>query len=226
MPPELINKEVVISAAKAAASDSPGGVNVSNEGKKERDAGAAIGYGFEAFWTEYDFKKGSKKNTLAKWLKLTVDEIQTIRATLEMYKRDTVTDDGRRNGKNFKAMRKYPVAYINQKAWEVYGELKTERESNTAETPFDELYKKYLEWVKSYPSILSTVSYLSKDQYCALKTRKYNPAARAIGDESERNILKWAHDGFEDNPLVSKAHRDVFDYHCTLINERLKCRMV
>lgn len=214
-------------AAKAAKREKDKSKPASNEGKKQMDRGAAIGYDFETFWKDYDFRKGSKKNTLAKWLKITVDEIQMIQATLEMYKRDTTTDDTGRNQKNFKPMRKYPVAYINQKAWEVYAELKTELAANDVPTEYDGLYQQYLAWVeKTHPKMVSCVAYLSKDQYISIKTRKYNPAAQVIGDESEKNILGWAHDGFSDNPLVSKEFRDVFSYHCQLINDRLKARQV
>lgn len=190
------------------------------DASKPVDRGEAIGYDFETFWNDYGFKHGSKKNARAKWAKLKTCEIEMIRATLEMYKRDTVTTDADRGRANFKPMRKHPEFWLNSKGWEVYAELKTEHHATDAPTEYDEFYKEYVNWVASkHPDLIKSVAYLSKTQYISAKTRDYNRGAAAIGDESERFLLKHAHESY----LPAKGG-DVFAHYCNLINERLKSR--
>lgn len=214
---EYINK--LLSVANATERAIPQDANVPKGVEVTRDPGTPIDYDFEKFWNDYGFKHGSKKNAKAKWSRLKTDEVQQIKNTLEIYKRETTTSDAGRDRSNFKPMRKHPEFYISGKIWETYSDVAAE---SSGPTKYDELYNQYLQWVNSkHPHTVPAVQYLSKSQYIAVKEHAYKPGSRAIGDDSLKFLLNFAH---EKTPQGSG--RDVYGYFCQLIDERLKAHNV
>lgn len=217
---QLINniEHSVASATERAPSKGVNGKQGVQRGAA--DPGSELGYDFEKFWNEYDFKKGSKKNALAKWVRLNADEIKQIQATLETYKRETVVSDAGRDKNDFKPMRKHPEFYLSAKTWEAYTELTS---IPTEPTPYDELYNEYITWVGNYfPSLITSVRYFSKAQYIAVKTHAYKPGSRNIGDTSLKFLLKKGHEICAN----SVDGGDVYSQYCKLIDERLKAHSV
>ena len=183
-------------------------------------------YSFDDFWRDYDFKKGSKKTARARWDKLKPADIESIRATLEIYKRETVTSDAGRNGGNFKPLRKHPEFYLFGRLWE--SAIDRAEEINGSEpSEFDEQYEKYTHWVeKNYPDIKRSATYLTRKQFVTMKTTSYVVGVRDIGEDGERNLLIKAHKNLSAGVNGSTVHSDVYSYHCQLIKERLKARSV
>jgi hypothetical protein len=66
-----------------------------------------LNYTFEQFWNDYDKKVGSTERLIPKWMKLTNDERDLIRAYIPKYK--AAQPD--------KTFRKNPETFLNQKGW-------------------------------------------------------------------------------------------------------------
>lgn len=201
--------------------DCPGGRPAESKPTSDQLAGFA----FEDFWQQYDFKKGSKANAQKKWAKLTAAEISAIKDILEIYKRETVTEDGKK-GEKFKPMRKHPEFFLAAKTWEAYAEQAKEEASRPADE-WDEPYQKYVAWVKSrYPNVSKTAAYLTKQEYVCHKTQNYVRDMVYIGQENIQNMLIRAHDSFEAGHPQAAQCGSVFAYQIHLLQERVKSRSV
>lgn len=75
------------------------------------------GYDFNMFWDQYGYKKDRHKSEQL-FNKLPADEKQKIKNTLSFYIAATTTN--RKEGGEFKPMRKHPSTYLNQKVWQDY----------------------------------------------------------------------------------------------------------
>ena len=176
----------------------------------QRDAGGPD-YTFADFWNDYGHKVGSKPKTEKAFAKLTAADRDAIRATLEIYKRETVTKDAQRGARDFRPMRQHPLTYLNGRMWETYTDRAGEAD---APTPYDADYQKYLDWVKeNYPLLLHAAGHFSKTQFVEYKTKT---PTEVIGSQSVLAFLKQAHNqGSEAFPVFQ-----------TLVQNRLKIRQV
>ncbi len=223
--PSLPDVEIhdAIGVANARPTPGPAEEKTSLGAAARRTASEVAGYSFDAFWEAYDFKKGSKVVAKAKWDKLKAAEIEAIRDTVEMYKRDTVTEDGGR-GDKFKPLRKYPQFYLNQKTWETYADqLQAERDRPKDE--WDEKYQAYVKWVEErYPNITKSAAYLSKADFICHNTQWYVKGMSDIGKEGIRTLLIRAHDRLEAGVPAAASAGNVFNYQVALLEERVKIR--
>jgi len=194
-------------------------------GAAKPKASEIAGYTFAEFWEDYGFKRGSKANSEKKWDRLTASEITAIRDTLEIYKRETVTEDGRR-GDKFKPMRKHPEFFLSAKTWEAYAEQAKE-EAARPKDEWDEPYQAYVEWVKrKFPTLAKSASYLTKQQYVCHKTEWYVKGMSYIGDVNIQNMLIRAHEALENGVPKASQCGSVFNYQVHLLEERVKSRTV
>lgn len=182
-------------------------------------------YTFAEFWNDYGHKVGSKTKTEAAFGKLSHQDKMSIRATLPLYLRSTVTKDTARVGGTFRPFRQHPLTYINGRMWKTYEDQATEQ--NEQATPYDDNYRSYLEWVqRNFPAVLQQTAQLSKPQFVTYKSTSYVRGVRDIGGQAELNTLRRAHEEFTTNTTLADKYPDVFTYHCSLIERRLKARQV
>jgi hypothetical protein len=191
--------------------------------EKETDEGAES---FEQLWQAYGMKKGSKKNALARWSKLSRADRENIWATLDLYKRETVTEDTADRAGKFKPMRKHLERVLSARTWEAYIDRAADQKSEPP-TPFDENYQKYLDWVKQhFPQVLQQTTQLSRAQFVAFKSTSYVKGVRDIGTNGEMTMFKQAHAEFCRASAEARKFSDVYEYHCSLIRYRVKVRQV
>ena len=186
-----------------------------SNGQLPTDAGALpnFGYTFEMFWNDYAHKVGSKAKAEKAFAKLSEADRGAIRDTLEMYKRDTVTNDAWRGAGNFKALRQHPLTYLNGRVWETYLDRKAQVEQPTE---FDEAYQVYIDWVeRNYAHARRTCANFSKAQFIEFKRTS---KADIIGKESENKFLKVAHE--------TAREKDAWTIYQKLVNDRLEARRV
>lgn len=199
--------------------------SVTSLGAAKQTPSEVAGFSFEEFWEAYGFKRGSKVNAKVKWNRLDAAEITAIRATLEIYKRETVTEDGQR-GDKFKALRKYPEFFLSAKTWEAFAEQAKE-EAARPKDEWDDQYQTYVEWVqRKYPTIAKAAAYLTKQQYVCHKTEWYVKGMSYIGDHNIQNMLIRAHDALESGVPKASQCGSVFNYQVHLLEERVKSRTV
>lgn len=191
--------------------------------EKETDEGAES---FEQLWQAYGMKKGSKKTALARWGKLSRADRENIWATLDLYKRETVTEDTADRAGKFKPMRKHLERFLSARTWEAYIDRAADQKSEPP-TPFDENYQKYLDWVKQhFPQVLQQTTQLSRAQFVAFKSTSYVKGVRDIGTNGEMSMFKQAHADFCQASTEARKFSDVYEYHCSLIRYRVKVRQV
>lgn len=181
---------------------------------------------FEKLWQQYGLKKGSKKNAASKWQKLSAADRAAIWATLDFYKRETVTEDTSDRAGKFKPMRKHLERFLAARTWEAYVD-RIEEQKNEQPTPYDEAYEKYLHWVEAnYPALLRECQHLSKPQFQTYKTPGYVRGSTAIGQKVEFSIFTRAHENKAKHIPEAERYGDVFSYHCALIEQRVKERQI
>lgn len=191
--------------------------------EKESDEGQTD---FEQLWHAYAFKKGSKKTANARWNKLSQADRANVWAALDLYKRETVTEESAARAGKFKPMRKHLDKFLSARTWEAYID-RIEEQQNEPPTPFDENYKKYLTWVEqNYPAVLKSTAQLSRAQFVEFKSTSYVKGVRDIGPDSEMSMFKRAHTEFCENAATARKFSDVYEYHCSLIQHRVKIRQV
>lgn len=87
-------------------------VQVKDKKKKSRKNQLALtmelNYTFAQFWNDYDKKTGDQKRLIPKWLNLTDEERELIRAYIPKYK----------EAQPDKFYRKNPESFLNQRGWE------------------------------------------------------------------------------------------------------------
>ena len=188
-------------------------------------AGADDAYTFAEFWNDYGHKVGSKAKTETAFGKLSNKDKSTIRATLPLYLRSTVTKDTARAGSTFRPLRQHPLTYLNGRVWETYEDQAAEQ--NEQATPYDDNYRAYLDWVQqNFPAVLQQTAQLSKPQFVTYKSTSYVRGVREIGSQAELNTLRRAHEEYTTNVTLPAKYPDVFSYHCALIEKRIKARQV
>lgn len=224
--PALPNVEIHDALPTAQTRPTPGPARGETSlGAAKPKASEIAGYTFAEFWEGYGFKRGSKANAQKKWDRLTDAEITAIRDTLEIYKRETVTEDGQR-GDKFKPMRKHPEFFLSAKTWEAFAE-QAKDEAARPKDEWDEPYQTYVEWVKrKYPTLAKSASYLTKQQYVCHKTEWYVKGMSYIGDHNIQNMLIRAHEALENGVPKASQCGSVFNYQVHLLEERVKSRTV
>lgn len=182
-------------------------------------------YTFAEFWNDYGHKVGSKTKTETAFGKLSHQDKMSIRSTLPIYLRSTVTKDTARAGGTFRPLRQHPLTYINGRMWKTYEDQVAEQ--NEQATPYDDNYRAYLDWVQqNFPALLQQTAQLSKPQFVTYKSTSYVRGVREIGSQAELNTLRRAHEEFTTNIALADKYPDVFTYHCSLIEKRVKARQV
>lgn len=224
--PALLNVEIHDAILAEQTRPHPGPARGETSlGAAKPKASEIAGYTFAEFWEDYGFKRGSKANASKKWDRLTAAEITAIRDTLEIYKRETVTEDGQR-GDKFKPMRKHPEFFLNAKTWEAYAEQISE-EAARPKDEWDEPYQTYVEWVKQkYPNVAKAAAYLSKTEFVCHMTTPYVKGMTDIGKEGIKILLIRAHDRMEAGVPDAEKAGTVFNYQVHLLQERVKSRTV
>lgn len=198
-------------------------LNSLSDSQAKSDEGAES---FEQLWQAYGMKKGSKKTALARWSKLSLADRENIWATLDLYKRETVTEDTADRAGKFKPMRKHLERFLSARTWEAYIDRAADQKSEPP-TPFDENYQKYLDWVKQhFPQVLQQTTQLSRAQFVAFKSTSYVKGVRDIGTSGEMSMFKQAHADFCQASSEARKFSDVYEYHCSLIRYRVKVRQV
>lgn len=163
---------------------------------------------FNQFWTVYGYKK-DKTAALKAWGKLTADEQAEALRCAPIYASETVTADADKT--HWKPRRKFPATWLNGRGWEDYQEqaAKAETEQSTI-TPYDDLYQKYLDWVRqNCPLVTAAVKYFSKPQY--ILYREMGEKVR-ISDPVMFRLMKKAHTEFEEGTAKVGTVYEHFTY--------------
>lgn len=201
--------------------------------KKEKDQELFRAFSFDEFWQAYGFKRGSRKDAEKKWDRLPPAERAEIQRTLPAYLHATTTNDAARaNGGRFVPMRKYPLTYLNSREWESYadampGGSTTAPVADTLPAELREPYRNYIDWAqRHFPNTLAKGIHLAPSQYLAFKTTIYVAGVLAMGKTVEMSRFEQAHKAMNVDGPQARDYRDVFDYHCKLISDHAKARVV
>lgn len=201
-------------------------INSNNELSAESEKDSA--YGFDEFWQDYAFKRGSKRKACERFGKLTGRDRDEIKRTLPYYLRSTTTDRINDHKGEFKPMRKYPEFYLSARLWESQAdELAEQMERDETPTEWDGAYMEYLQWVKErYPRLLHDTKHMSKAQYIEYKTTYYITGKSRLGDDLERKYMIRSHEQMNMSDGTRREYHDVFALHCEKVKEFIKSQPV
>lgn len=159
-----------------------------------QDAGNEGGYTFTEFWTDYNFKKGSKAKAEANFNKLSLKDRECIKEVLPLYLQET-SITGEEKGKAFKPMRKHAEFFLspNAKYWETLKERAAQLEN--AEPPLRKPFHDmtHEQYTRYYGNLFPTVTLLTPEELRKLKYTVFHENEKLFTDQEWRDLMKSSH---------------------------------